>query len=218
MHSEEATVFGAIWASCLRNTWPLLRHVIRIFMVFFRCMCADTGCKHSRQVSLSARQRETGDPGEGRMPVPVSPWQVWERLPGAVPPKARSASLLGGGVAGTLGGRGCGSKGDPAEGQLSRLWVWLHRPVLESVLFWGPLPRSARSPDWGNTNTAVWFPQGRSVLGLARRHPVLLQRLLRHPQTHLYFLQHLHRAPVPRVWDGGGWLLCNYLYTGGRTI
>lgn len=186
-----------------------------VFVFVYRCMCTDIGHKHSCQVSLSVWQWKAGNVGQGETAVPRSPRQVWECLPGAMSPRPHPTALLGGGVARTLGGCRCGCEGDPSEGELSPLWVRLHWPVLESVLLWGSLQRSARPPASGNTSTSVSLPQGRSIPGLARGHPVLLQRLLWDPQPPLHVRKHLHRASLPWVWDGGGWLLCYYLYIGG---
>ncbi len=182
--------------------------------VLYRCMYADIGHKHSCQVSLPLRQWKAGDVGQGETAVPRSPGEVRECLPGAVSTGPHPTALLGGGVARTLGGCRRSGEGDPSEGELPSLWIWLHRPVLESVLFWGSLLRSAWPPACGNTSTSVSLPQGWSVSGLAGWHPVLLQRLFWDPQPPSHVLQHLHWAPLPRVWDGGGWLLCNYLCSG----
>lgn len=207
--------------SCVDRLTPHKRTLAFIIVLQEHCsvscrrVLADAGCQHGGRVPLPARRREAGDLGEGGTVVLEAPGQVRERLPGAVSPSPPAAPLLGGGVAGTLGGRGRGSEGDPAEGRLTPLWLWLHGPVVEPGLLRGPLHGPARRQVGRHTGAPVWLPQGRGVLGLSGRHPVLLLHLLlRLPQTHLYLPQRFHRAPVSRVWDGGGRLLCYHLCNG----
>lgn len=136
-----------------------------------RRVLADAGCQHGGRVPLPARRREAGDLGEGGTVVLEAPGQVRERLPGAVSPSPPAAPLLGGGVAGTLGGRGRGSDGDPAEGRLTPLWLWLHSPVVEPGLLRGPLHGPARRQVGKHTGAPRLAPTGSGCTWTVRAAP-----------------------------------------------
>lgn len=76
-------------------------------------------------------------------------------LPGALSPRPHPTPLLGGGVVRTLGECYRGNEGDSSKGRFLPLWVWLHRPVLESVLLWDP--QSSTDSRTGRSSVVIHY-------------------------------------------------------------